>query len=35
MYQDGTEFIAAGQTATDKQIWYTEQLLEGVIGPSK
>jgi simple sugar transport system substrate-binding protein len=33
-YQDGSEFIAAGATATDEQIWYTEQLLEGVVGAS-
>jgi simple sugar transport system substrate-binding protein len=33
-YQDGSEFIAAGASATDEQIWYTEQLLEGVVGAS-
>lgn len=33
-YQDGTVFIAEGATATDEQIWYTEQLLEGVQGQS-
>ncbi|MBX0328446.1 BMP family ABC transporter substrate-binding protein [Oscillochloris sp. ZM17-4] len=33
-YQDGTEFVAAGATADDKTIWYTEQLLEGVDGQS-
>ncbi|MGD9043360.1 MAG: BMP family ABC transporter substrate-binding protein [Desulfobacterales bacterium] len=29
-YQDGKPFIKAGQTAGDKQIWYMEQLLEGI-----
>lgn len=34
-YQDGTTFVAAGAVATDQQIWYTEQLLEGIQGLSK
>ncbi|HEY76869.1 MAG TPA: hypothetical protein G4O00_11985 [Thermoflexia bacterium] len=34
-YQDGTPFLAAGEKATDEQIWYMEQLLEGMEGPSK
>jgi simple sugar transport system substrate-binding protein len=34
VYQDGTEYVAAGETATDEQIWYTEQLLEGIEGTS-
>ncbi|MBN2122957.1 MAG: BMP family ABC transporter substrate-binding protein [Deltaproteobacteria bacterium] len=34
-YQDGTTFVKAGQTATDEQIWYMEQLLEGMTGASK
>ncbi|MCB0012908.1 MAG: BMP family ABC transporter substrate-binding protein [Anaerolineales bacterium] len=34
-YQDGTEFVAAGASATDDQIWYTQQLLEGVTGASE
>jgi simple sugar transport system substrate-binding protein len=29
-YQDGTPFLADGQTATDTQVWYTEQLLQGM-----
>ena len=29
-YQDGKPFVAAGQTASDKQIWSMEQLLEGM-----
>ncbi len=33
-YQDGTVFVEAGKTATDEQIWYTEQLLEGIVGQS-
>jgi simple sugar transport system substrate-binding protein len=33
-YQDGTEWLAEGEEATDVQIWYTTQLLEGVEGPS-
>jgi simple sugar transport system substrate-binding protein len=33
-YQDGTSFLADGEVGTDEQIWYTEQLLEGVIGAS-
>lgn len=33
-YQDGSVFVAAGQVADDKTIWYTQQLLEGVNGAS-
>ena len=33
-YQDGSTFIKAGETADDKQIWYMEQLLEGMAGQS-
>ena len=33
-FQDGTAFLKAGQAATDKQIWYMEQLLEGMVGQS-
>ena len=33
-YQDGSAFIKAGETASDKQIWYMEQLLEGMAGQS-
>ncbi|GAB4207567.1 MAG: BMP family ABC transporter substrate-binding protein [Roseiflexaceae bacterium] len=33
-YQDGSVFVEAGKTATDQQIWYTEQLLEGIVGQS-
>lgn len=33
--QDGTEYVPAGETATDDQIWYLPQLLEGMEGPSE
>ena len=33
-YQDGTPFLKAGETATDKQLWYLPQLLEGMKGDS-
>jgi simple sugar transport system substrate-binding protein len=33
-YQDGSTFVKAGETAGDKQIWYMEQLLEGMTGQS-
>jgi simple sugar transport system substrate-binding protein len=33
--QDGTEYIPAGEVATDEEIWYLEQLLEGMEGPSE
>ncbi len=33
-YQDGTPFLAEGEKATDLQIWYMPQLLEGMIGAS-
>ena len=33
-YQDGTPFLAEGEVATDSQIWYAPQLLEGMIGDS-
>jgi simple sugar transport system substrate-binding protein len=34
-YQDGSPFIKEGEIATDKQIWYMEQLLEGMEGQSQ
>ena len=34
-FQDGTQFLAEGETATDVQIWYLPQLLEGMIGRSE
>jgi simple sugar transport system substrate-binding protein len=33
-FQDGSEFLAPGASATDEQIWYTPQLLEGIEGQS-
>ena len=32
--QDGTAFLADGETATDFQVWYMPQLLEGMVGLS-
>ncbi|MGB5933336.1 MAG: BMP family ABC transporter substrate-binding protein [Anaerolineae bacterium] len=34
-YQDGTTYLAEGEVATDEQIWYLKQLLEGMEGPSE
>lgn len=34
-FQDGTDFVKAGETATEQQIWYMPQLLAGMEGPSK
>jgi simple sugar transport system substrate-binding protein len=33
-YQDGSAFLAEGEAATEFQVWYMPQLLEGVIGAS-
>ncbi len=33
-YQDGKVFLKAGEKATDSQIWYLEQLLQGMDGQS-
>lgn len=33
-FQDGSPFLGSGETATQSQIWYTTQLLEGVVGAS-
>jgi simple sugar transport system substrate-binding protein len=33
-YQDGSTFLKAGEVATDAQIWYAPQLLEGMTGDS-
>ncbi len=33
-YQDGTVFLADGVAATDQQVWYMPQLLEGMLGDS-
>jgi len=34
-FQDGSTFLAAGETASDHQIWYLPQLLEGMEGRSE
>jgi len=34
-FQDGSEFLADGETATDVEIWYLPQLLEGMQGRSE
>ncbi len=34
-YQDGSEFIPEGEIADPIDVWYTEQLLEGMIGASE
>ena len=33
--QDGTVYLKDGEVATDQQIWYAPQLLEGMVGKSK
>jgi simple sugar transport system substrate-binding protein len=33
-YQDGTVYLADGVAATDQQIWYMPQLLQGMLGDS-
>jgi simple sugar transport system substrate-binding protein len=33
-FQDGSTFLAEGETATDQQIWYLPQLLQGMEGQS-
>jgi len=33
-YQDGSVFLGEGETATDFQVWYLAQLLEGMVGLS-
>jgi basic membrane protein A and related proteins len=33
-YQDGTVFLKDGETATDQQVWYMGQLLQGMSGQS-
>ncbi|MBI5591449.1 MAG: BMP family ABC transporter substrate-binding protein [Deltaproteobacteria bacterium] len=33
-YQDGSAYLKSGEIATDQQIWYMKQLLEGMSGQS-
>jgi len=32
--QDGTAYLKDGEVATDQQVWYLPQLLEGMEGQS-
>ena len=34
-FQDGSAYLKDGEVATDLQVWYLPQLLEGMEGPSK
>ncbi len=34
-WQDGSTYLTDGQTASDTQIWYSPQLLQGIEGASK
>jgi simple sugar transport system substrate-binding protein len=34
-FQDGSQYLRPGEVATDLQVWYFPQLLEGMEGPSK
>ncbi len=34
-FQDGSDYLKAAETATDQQIWYLPQLLQGMEGASK
>jgi simple sugar transport system substrate-binding protein len=34
-YQDGSPFLKAGQTASDKKLWQMDQLLNGMTGSSQ
>jgi simple sugar transport system substrate-binding protein len=34
-FQDGTVYLKDGEVATDQQVWYLPQLLEGITGASK
>ncbi|HEY9697704.1 MAG TPA: BMP family ABC transporter substrate-binding protein [Trichocoleus sp.] len=34
-FQDGSTFVESGKAATDQQIWYMPQLLQGMDGASK
>ena len=33
--QDGTDFVKDGAVATDDEVWFTKQLLKGVVGASE
>lgn len=34
-WQDGSSWLAAGEVASEEAIWNTQQLLEGIVGPSQ
>ena len=34
-FQDGSQYLSDGQEASDSEIWYTPQLLEGMTGDSQ
>jgi len=34
-WQDGAPWLAAGEVASEEAIWDTQQLLEGIVGPSQ
>ena len=34
-YQDGSDYLKTGEIATDRQVWYLKQLLQGMEGASK
>ena len=34
-FQDGSEYLSDGSEASDFEIWYTPQLLEGMTGDSE
>ncbi len=34
-WQDGTSWLTAGEVASEEAIWNTQQLLEGIVGPSQ
>lgn len=34
-YNDGSPFLAAGETATDRQVWYLPKLVQGMEGPNE
>jgi simple sugar transport system substrate-binding protein len=34
-WQDGSEYVAEGEEASDNDIWYSPMLLEGMVGDSK
>ena len=33
-WQDGSQFLADGEEASDFDVWYADQLLEGIVGAS-